>query len=313
MLGKDLLLCLFISLAFGASLSWGHEELKAVIQFTRHGARPSKEFIYRNGLFSEKLDELSRLGTGTSMIVGQNMRKRYVTELKFLSSNYNRNEFQAKADSGPKIKQSAHCIIKGMYADLRLPCMPGYPDSDANKLNLVITDRNNDRLLNPTHTCKPIEQKVHFMKKDSEICRNYETPLRRTLFRQIQDKFNAVAEPSLKLAELRHLKDVAKIHDTYVTNKLHQKMIPNFSVFERQLEEVMLYFYYKIKFGDTTVKKAAVTELYTEWRDIINSAISNRSVPKLALYVGHQSQMMNILGTLWSYGTASHFSPNLED
>jgi len=120
-------LCVFLLV-----LPFIHSELIQVIQLARHGARTPNSFEYLPNQYAEKSGELTALGHIQQYFLGQEIRKRYVEDLKFLSEEYNSSEVIIKSSWKNRTIRSAYAFTSGLYPQaegtwLENPYAEGFP------------------------------------------------------------------------------------------------------------------------------------------------------------------------------------------
>lgn len=90
------------------------DELILVFEISRHGARApvdekySKDFEVGTGM-------LTPSGMRQHYLLGRYLRKKYVDEMKFISSHYNQDEIHVSSTHMPRTIQSARCHLLGMF------------------------------------------------------------------------------------------------------------------------------------------------------------------------------------------------------
>uniref|UniRef100_A0A7E4V8L6 acid phosphatase n=1 Tax=Panagrellus redivivus TaxID=6233 RepID=A0A7E4V8L6_PANRE len=155
------------------------DELIFVQAIWRHGDRSPTE-TFPNDTYQEKdwpqgWGQLSALGMQQHVDLGQNLRKRYVDTLKFLSGEYKNHEVYVRSTDVNRTLISAMSNLIGMYPDGdqdQVPHIPEWPRNAAGKFWVPIAihtiDDNVDYTLNPDRTCPYYDQLWSEIEKSDE-------------------------------------------------------------------------------------------------------------------------------------------------
>ena len=95
------------------------DELKMVIQVTRHGARATVELDPEKNVSEVTWrigeGELTPIGERQHYVLSQYVRKRYIEEKEFLSSTYNPEEIFVVSTSVNRTMMSAYAEVLGFF------------------------------------------------------------------------------------------------------------------------------------------------------------------------------------------------------
>uniref|UniRef100_A0A7E4WA92 acid phosphatase n=1 Tax=Panagrellus redivivus TaxID=6233 RepID=A0A7E4WA92_PANRE len=140
------------------------DELLFVQAVWRHGDRsPTRTFKtdpYKEDSWPQGWGQLSALGMAQHVDLGQNLRKRYIDNLKFLSSEYKNHEIYVRSTDVNRTLISAMSNLIGMYPDgdqAQVPHIPEWPRSASGKFWIPIPvhtiEDDVDYTLNPDRNC----------------------------------------------------------------------------------------------------------------------------------------------------------------
>ena len=172
MIKQILLFSILLTFAFSRST-------KFVFEMFRHGARAPEDLFdvvnredfikYR---WSVDAGMLTAVGEMQHFILGSGLRKRYITENPFLSSDYNENEVKVICSGYPRTLQSAQYHLSGLFPaetfnQLIIKQTKTSPGDISIPFNIHISNIE-DHFLNINKTCKAAREDPNYNKEARE-------------------------------------------------------------------------------------------------------------------------------------------------
>jgi len=311
-------LCVFLLV-----LPFIHSELIQVIQLARHGARTPNSFEYLPNQYPEKAGELTALGTVQQYFLGQEIRKRYVEDLKFLSEEYNSSEVLIKSSWKNRTIRSAYAFTSGLYPQaegtwLENPYADGFPLEQLLPLKnrqKTVTRQDieriklNEEFAQATVNIISVENDLHFHAIKEKNC-----PTAEKIFKEIKKSSrNSDIESYLKLAlyprlvervnkhigfellnlETMTLKKAKSVLDSLRCNSFHGLDHPDVDEPTLKILKKSRYSYvYKLMLVDDLVRSISSSRLLKEFSEFIQAADSKKAgTPKYIFYSAHDTNL----------------------
>jgi len=304
-----------------------HAELVQVIQLARHGARTPNSFEYLPNQYNERQGELTALGAVQEYFLGQEMRKRYVEDLKFLSEEYDSSEVIIKSSWKNRTIRSAYAFTNGLYPQkegtwLENQYADGFPleqllplknrqkvinreDIERIKLNedfaretVEIVSMDGDLYFHAvkSENCPTAEKIVKEIKKSNQND-EIEKYLKLTLYPQLVSGVNKHIGFNLLNVDTMTLKGAKSVLDSYRCNSFHGLDHPDVDKTTLKILKKSRYSYvYKLMLVDDLVRSVSASKLLREFSDYIRSA-ENRDygAPKYVFYSAHDTNLEILL------------------
>lgn len=300
-----------------------YSELVQVIQLARHGARTPNSFEYLPNQYTEKSGELTALGAVQQYFLGQEIRKRYVEDLKFLSEKYNSSQVIIKSSWKNRTIRSAYAFTSGLYPQdegtwLENPYADEFPlehllplksrqktvtrqDITRIKLNdefakavVNIISVNNDLHFHAIkgENCPNAEKLVKGVKKSNRND-DIEKHLKLTLYPQLVSKVNKHIGFNLLDVEAMTLKAAKSVLDSYRCNTFHGLDHPDVDEHTLKILKKSRYSYvYKLMLADDLVRSISSSRLLGEFLGYIQAADKKQSdAPKYVFYSAHDTNL----------------------
>jgi len=302
-------------------------ELVQVIQLARHGARTPNSFEYLPNQYEEKAGELTALGAVQQYFLGQEIRKRYVEDLKFLSEDYNSSEVIIKSSWKNRTIRSAYAFTSGLYPQkegtwLENPYADGFPveqilplknrqktvkreDIERIKLNedfaretVEIVSMDGDLYFHAvkSENCPTAEKIVKEIKKSNQN-EDIEKYLKLTLYPQLVSGVNKHIGFNLLDLETMTLKAGKSVLDSYRCNSFHGLDHPDIDEKTLKILKKSRYSYvYKLMLVDDLVRSVSASKLLQEFSDYIRAAENkDYNAPKYVFYSAHDTNLEILL------------------
>jgi len=298
-------------------------ELVQVIQLARHGARTPNSFEFIPNQYPESEGQLTVLGLVQEYFLGQEMRKRYVEDLNFLSETFNSSEVLIKSSWKNRTMRSAYAFANGLYpqeegtfyeniyaegfpVDKLLPLknrqrsidpeeIKGIQlDEDWAKETVEVVSMDGDLYFHATKNgnCPPAEQVIKELKKSREV-KEMEKYFRVTLYSQLASSVNRPLGYDLLDAETMNIKKAKSVLDNYRCNTFHGKQHPEIDEKTLKIAKQARHFHaYKLMLVDDMVRSVAATKLFSEFLEY-TSGIKNgaSNTPKYIFYSAHDTNL----------------------
>jgi hypothetical protein len=298
-------------------------ELVQVIQLARHGARTPNSFEYIPAQFNEDNGQLTVLGIVQQYFLGQEMRKRYVENLGFLSEKYNSSEVIFKSSYKNRTMRSAYSFVNGMYPqeegvwyenffseefplDHLLPLkkrerMVAREEIKRVKINekwaeevTQIISKNGDLHFHAfkSENCPSIEDIVKELKKSREF-EEMEKFFGLTLYPELASGINKGIGKELLNSEELTIKKAKSVLDNYRCNTFHGQDHPTIDEQTLKILKRTRHFYaYKTSLLDETVRSVSGTRLFEEFLNFTSLARDRvPGAPKYIFYSGHDTNL----------------------
>jgi hypothetical protein len=295
----------------------------------RHGARTPNSWEFIPNQYTEKNGELTILGFVQQYYLGQEMRKRYIEDHKFLSENFTESEVIVKSSWKNRTVRSAVAFINGLF-----PQEEGvwhdnkyaeYVQAEnliplKNKKRIILQDEIRKIKVNEDWAHKTIkivskEKDMHFHATKSANCpsvedfvkdlkksllnEEMENYFRMTLYHQLSSSVNGAAGTQMLNAENMKLKNAKSVLDNYRCNHFHGNHHPHIDEQTLKILKKSRYHYaYKVMHVDDLVRSVHLSTLLHEFHSFLSSAQENISnTPKYVFYQGHDTNLEALLST----------------
>jgi hypothetical protein len=298
-------------------------ELVQVIQLARHGARTPNSFQYIPNQFREEHGQLTVLGLVQQYFLGQEMRKRYIEDLGFLSESFNSSEVVFKSSYKNRTVRSAYSFVSGMYPqeegiwheniyaenfpiDQLLPLkkrqkIVSRDDIKKIKINeewakevIEIISKERDLHFHATKSanCPSAEKIVAELKMANEL-REMEKFFSLTLYPQLASGINQGLGSELLNSEKLNIKKAKSVLDNYRCNTFHGQEHPNIDEQTMKILKRTRHFYaYKLTLLDEMVRSVLGTKLLEEFMKYTRSARDKvAGTPKYVFYSAHDTNL----------------------
>jgi len=300
-----------------------HAELVQVIQLGRHGARTPNSFQFFANQFSEKHGELTTMGLVQEYFLGQEMRQRYVHNLKLLKEDFDPSEVVIKSSWKKRTIRSAHAFANGLYPQEggvlyentfaeHFPTEKLLPlknreksvskddirqiriNEDWAKEAVEVISMDGDLYFHAAKdgNCPPAEKLIKTLKKGREF-EEMEKYLRVALYPQLASIINKPLGFDLINPETLTIKQVKSILDNYRCNSFHGKLHPDFDEYTLKLMKQVRHFYaYKVMLVDDMVRSVSASKLLKEFMDYTQQARDQTpNTPKFIFYSAHDTTL----------------------
>jgi hypothetical protein len=299
-------------------------ELVQVIQLGRHGARSPNSFELLPNQYPEKEGELTVLGIVQQYFLGQEMRKRYVDDLHFLSEDFNSSEVVIKSSWKNRTMRSAFAFINGLYPQEsgmwldNVYAEEGFPpeqllplknrqrpieleetkrvkvDEDWARESIEIVEMDGDLYFHAhkNDNCPPAEQTIKELKK-SEGNLQMEKFLALALYPQLASGINSHLGFDLVDVNALNLKKAKSVLDNYRCNSFHGKDHPDIDDYTLKLLKKSRHHYaYDVMLKDDMVRSIAGTRLLQEFLDYTRAVRDGEpNTPKFVFYAAHDTNL----------------------
>jgi len=299
-------------------------ELVQVIQLGRHGARSPNSFELLPNQYPEKEGELTILGIVQQYFLGQEMRKRYVEDLHFLSEDFNSSEVTIKSSWKNRTMRSAFAFLNGLYPQETGVWMDnvyaeeGFPpeqllplkspqrtitreetmrvkiDEDWARESMEIVQMDGDLYFHAhkNDNCPPAEKTIKEIKKAHHSL-EMEKYLALVLYPQLASGINSHLGFNLIDEDSLTLKKAKSVLDNYRCNSFHGKDHPIIDDYTLNLLKKSRHHYaYNIMLKDEMVRSIAGSRLLKEFLEY-TSAVRDGvpSAPKFVFYAAHDTNL----------------------
>jgi hypothetical protein len=298
-------------------------ELIQVIQLARHGARTPNSFEYIPNQFNEDNGQLTVLGMVQQYFLGQEMRKRYVEDLGFLSHEFNSSEVVFKSSFKNRTVRSAYSFVSGMYPQedgiwYDNPFAEEFPLEHLlplKKRGKVVTRdeikrvKINEKWAGEIIQVIPKKGDLHFHAFKSENCPSIEKmviELRNskefeemekffglTLYPELASGINRGLGKDLLNSEELTIKKAKSVLDNYRCNLFHGQEHPTIDEQTLNILKRTRHFYaYKTNLLDEMVRSVSGTKLFEEFMKYTSSARDSApDAPKYVFYSAHDTNL----------------------
>jgi len=300
-----------------------HAELVQVIQIGRHGARSPNSFEFLHDQYPEDEGQLTSLGVVQEYFLGQEMRKRYVEELKFLPEDFDSSEVVIKSSWKNRTMRSAFAFANGLYpqetgawldneyadhfpVENLLPLKQKQNPIDREDIKAVKIDedwaRRSIEIINEdgdlyfhahkNGNCPPAEKIIKELKKSHQN-KEFENYLHLALYPELAREINGPLNKILIDPDVMNLKKAKSVLDNYRCNTFHGKSHPDISEQTlRILKKLRYYYAYKIMLADNLVNSIAANKLLSEFLDYTRAAKEGADgTPKYVFYSAHDTNL----------------------
>jgi hypothetical protein len=312
-----------------------HAELIQVIQLGRHGARSPNSFEFLHDQYPEAEGQLTSLGVVQEYFLGQEMRKRYVEDLKFLSETFDSEEVVIKSSWKNRTMRSAFAFANGLYPQetgtlLENEYAEHFPienllplknkqneierddikavkiDEDWARRSIEIITEDGDLYFHAAKNgnCPPAEGIIKELKKSHQN-KEFEKYLHLALYPELASEVNNHLDRILIEPELMSLKKAKSVLDNYRCNTFHGKAHPGISEQTLKILKKLRYYYaYKIMLADDMVNAIAASKLLGEFLEYTRAAEQGKDgTPKYVFYSAHDTNLEILFRTFLSDST----------
>jgi len=312
-----------------------HAELIQVIQLGRHGARSPNSFEFLHDQYPEAEGQLTSIGVVQQYFLGQEMRKRYVEDLKFLPETFDSDEVVIKSSWKNRTMRSAFAFVNGLYPQeegnlLENEYAEHFPienllplkhkknqidredikavklDEDWARRSIEIITEDGDLYFHAVKNgnCPSAESIIKDLKKSHQN-KEFEKYLHLALYPELAAEVNSHLDKILIDPDVMNLKKAKSVLDNYRCNTFHGKAHPGVSDHTLNILKKLRYYYaYKIMLADDMVNAIAASKLLQEFLDYTHAAAEGKDgTPKYVFYSAHDTNMEILFRTFLSEST----------
>jgi hypothetical protein len=267
-------------------------------------------------------------------LLGRELHRRYVSLKKLLKPVYDPQEVYWKSSSLSRCYMTTNAKILGMFdqgSGLRMDAMPYKPKkstlppfkvTNADKLIeelgdfalplglpliTVATTRDASKDLffhaHKPGTCPHIATLLSDLEKSDEY-KAKTLHFRETIAYELADIINQDRDKDRLIPDQLDILKLKQIYDSYKSFTFHKKKVPTITPeLLKKLNELQLYYVYKFKYGNDTIRKMTNSYLFEEFHNLLASKAADLAIPlKYASYAAHDSNLFSLLRSFLNFG-----------
>ena len=290
------------------------QELLAVVEITRHGARgPGKIYEFNREFWKETdVNELTGVGMRQHYLLGAELRHRYIDSTPLLPPSYNSSLVSILSTDSNRTISSAYCHLLGLYPPSTGPTLPPHsiptsipPISIFNLTDIqrllgssalplawevapviVLPDSGNYVLKGYSGSVCPLLDKYEQETMNSNAYLAYQNELKSNFFPQLSQQLGI---------SVKSIKEAQKISSVIECDFANGQKLPNitFEMFT-ELKKIHAFYRFFVPFSDKNALKLSYSAFLMELISILRQGSEGKG-PKLTFFSSHDTMLAGLL------------------
>lgn len=261
-----------------------------VSMITRHGDRaPFANIQNANYDWGTSLSELTPIGMNEEYDLGQELRKRYVEDLKLLPENYENQSIYVLSSHTNRTVTSAQSLLMGLYPSGTGPLLENGEAAIKGRFQPIpiMTLSEDSKLIG-----FPYEQYLDILKKYV-----YNSPVWIDKTKEVQPNFEKWQKTLGN--KITGLDDILTIGDVLIVAKAHNKPLPK-GLSQEDADKIIHLTDWGLaqQFKSQKVAYIMGGQLTNKMLQDLQDAASGKSKYKMTYYSGHDLTLLELMGTL---------------